>query len=87
MQSFSVKSNIYDKEKITFCGLETLKTRRNKLSLSFALKCIKNEATKNMFPFREIPANTRFSEKYVVTRSCTDRLTNSATPFMQQLIG
>ena len=71
---------------LKLCGLETLKARRNKLSLSFALKCVKNEATKNMFPVREIPANTRFSEKYIVTRSCTDRLTNSAIPFMQRLL-
>ena len=71
---------------LKLCGLETLKTRRNKLSLSFALKCLKNEATKNMFPVRDIQANTRFSEKYVVTRSCTDRLANSAIPFMQRLL-
>ena len=73
-------------EALNLCGLETLKTRRNKLSLSFAIKCTKNEATRDMFPRKNVLANTRFSEKFVVTKSCTDRLANSAIPFMQRLL-
>ena len=71
---------------LELCGLESLKTRRNKLSLSFALKCLKSESTKDMFPVRNIQADTRFSERYVVTKSCTERLANSAIPFMQRLL-
>ena len=73
-------------ETLNLCGLETLKTRRNKLSLSFAIKCTKNEATRDMLPRKNVLANTRFSEKFVVTKSCTDRLAYSAIPFMQQLL-
>ena len=71
---------------LELCGLESLKTRRNKLSLSFALKCLKSESTKDMFPVRDFHTNTRFSERYVVTKSCTERLANSAIPFMQRLL-
>ena len=71
---------------VIIAGLETLKTRRNKLSLSFDIKCTKNEATRDMFPRRNVLTNTRFSEKFVVTKSCTDRLANSAIPFMQRLL-
>ena len=39
-----------------------------------------------MFPLRENIANTRNGEKYVVTKSSTDRLGNSAIPFMQRLL-
>ena len=31
---------------LKLCNLDTLKTRRNNLSLSFAIKCTKNERTK-----------------------------------------
>ena len=71
---------------LELCGLESLKTRRNKLSLSFALKCLKSESTKDMFPVRDFHTNTRFSERYVVTKSCTERLAKSAIPFMQRLL-
>ena len=42
---------------LNLCGLETLKTRRNKLSLSFAIKCTKNEATRDMFLRKNVLAN------------------------------
>ena len=71
---------------LNLTGLETLKTRRNKLSLSFAIKCTKNEATRDMFPRKNVLTNTRSSEKFVVTKSSTERLANSAIPFMQRLL-
>ena len=71
---------------LKICGLDTLKTRRNQLSLSFAIKCTKNAATKDMFPEKDSQAKTRFHEKYVVTKSYTERLASSAIPFMQQLL-
>ena len=73
-------------EALDICNLETLKSRRNKLSLSFAIKCTKNENTKDIFPLRKTLVDTRNSEKYIVTKSCTDRLANSAVPFMQRLL-
>ena len=67
---------------LKICGLDTLKTRQNQLSLSFAIKCTINAATKDMFPEKDSRAKTRFNEKYVVTKSCTERLASSAIPFM-----
>ena len=71
---------------LKLCNLDSLKARRNSLSLSFAIKCTKNENTRDMFPLNNNVTNTRFCEKYEVTRSCTDRLANSAIPFMQRLL-
>ena len=73
-------------DSLKICDLDTLKARRNKLSLSFALKCIKNKTTEDMFPVKNFLANIRFSEKYVVTQSSTERLAKSAIPFMQRLL-
>ena len=71
---------------LVICNLDTLKARRNQLSLSFAIKCTKSENTSDMFPLRENVANTRNGEKYIVAKSSTDRLGNSAIPFMQRLL-
>ena len=71
---------------LRICGLDTLKTRRNNLSLSFAIKCTKNATTKNMFPEKDSGAKTRFHEKYVVTKCSTERLASSAIPYMQRLL-
>ena len=71
---------------LDLCELDTLKSRRNKLSLSFALKCTKYEKTKDIFPLNKREANTRFAEKYQVTKANTDQLGNSAIPFMQRLL-
>ena len=73
-------------EALESCQLDTLKSRRNKLSLSFALKCTKNEKTEDMFPVNKTEINTRFPEKYEVTKAKTNRLANSAIPFMQRLL-
>ena len=67
-------------------GLETLKCRRTKLSLKFAKKCVKNDSTAWMFPQRTQKVNTRFPEKFNVTRAKTDRLAKSAIPYMQKLL-
>ena len=68
------------------CSLLTLKDRREALSLSFAKKCIKNYKTKDMFPLNIASYDTRFSEKYVVTKAKKSRLMNSAIPYMQRLL-
>ena len=71
-------------EALELCDLETLKSRRNKLSLNFALKCTKNEKTKDMFPLTNKQTNNRIQEKYSVTKYKTGRLANSSIPFMQR---
>ena len=64
--------------------LSTLKARRAKLSINFAVKCTKNERTCDMFPLRDQNVNTRNPELYEVTRAKTSRLANSAIPTMQR---
>ena len=59
-----------------------LSERREKLSLNFAKSCVKNELTSDLFPLNE--KNKR--EKYRVTFAHTDRLKNSAVPYLQQLL-
>ena len=65
-------------------NLHTLKARRSILNKRFALKCIKNEKTRDMFPLNPKNVNTRHSEKYLVTKAKTSRLANSAIPSMQR---
>ena len=68
--------------------LETLNSRRTRLCLTFARKCVKNEKTCKMFPLnpRTDTFNTRHKEKYFVTHANTSRLKNSAIPYMQRLL-
>ena len=65
-------------------NLSTLKARRAKLSLNFALKCTTNERTREIFPLRDQNVNTRNPESYEVVRARTGRLANSAIPSMQR---
>ena len=65
-------------------NLPTLKARRSKLSLNFALKCTKTERAEDMFPLWNITVNTRSEEKFKVTKAKTSRLANSAIPSMQR---
>ena len=67
-------------------GLETLSTRRQKLCISFAKKCVKNEQTKKMFPVKIHQRQTRRQEKYVVPFAKTERFKNSAIPYMARLL-
>ena len=67
--------------------LETLSTRREKLCLNFALKAVKNESCKDMFPLNtENKMNTRNREKYKVKHSNTERLKSSSIVYMQTLL-
>ena len=67
-------------------GLETLKSRRKKLCLNFAKKCVKSELTNDMFPLNSNPVNTRNPEKFHVPFARTDRLAKSAIPYMSRLL-
>ena len=69
-------------------GLVTLEDRRSTLCLNFARKCVKNEATKYMFPMNPSGHNmvTREPEKYKVQYARTDRLAKSTIPYLQKLL-
>ena len=68
------------------CGLDTLELRRTKLCLNFAQKCLKNKRTENIFPINKKTVNTRQHEKFYVTPAFTDRVANSAIPYLQRLL-
>ena len=63
---------------LTRLGMEQLGTRRDKLVLNFAQKCVKNPKTSNMFPLNSKLHNmyTRNQEKYFVQKAHIDRLKN-----------
>ena len=62
--------------------LAKLSDRREKLCLKFAQNCVKNELTADLFPLNQ--KNKR--EKYKVKFAHTDRLKNSAVPYLQRLL-
>ena len=68
------------------CGLVSLKVRRTQLYLNFARKCLKHEHMQNMFPVNTSDNATRSRDKFKVTFAYTDRLKNSAIPYMQRLL-
>ena len=59
-------------------GLDMLSERREKLCLTFARNCVKNESTKDMFPLNENFTNmsTRNPELFQVQSCRTERLKN-----------
>ena len=65
-------------------NIDSLFDRRNSLCLKFAKKCLKTKQVSNIFPLNNAEYNleTRNREKYKVTYARTDRLKNSAIPFM-----
>jgi hypothetical protein len=69
-------------------GLQTLNERRNELSLKFAKKCLKNDKTKGMLPLRSKihTMENRNEENFVVKYANTERLKNSAIPYMQRML-
>ena len=73
-------------EALRFTGLDTLATRRKKLCLKFAIKCVQNESTSWIFPQKTQQVDTRYPEKFIVTNAKTDRLSKSAIPYMQKLL-
>jgi hypothetical protein len=76
------------KEGLAQLGIETLSERRDNLCLNFALKCVKNEKMKAMFPVNEKfhSMNTRNEEKYKVQFANTGRLQKSSIIYMQKLL-
>ena len=68
-------------------NLTRLAERRNQLCKKFALSCLKQEKSKDMFPLNP-GSNTylRQVDKYKVNFAKTGRLLNSAIPQMQRLL-
>ena len=66
--------------------LTTLRERRQKLSLSFAKKCIKSDYNADLFPEIDKMVNTRLHEKYYVTPARTERLAKSTIPYLQRML-
>ena len=73
---------------LNMTGLSTLFERREQLCLKFAKSSLKNKDMKGIFPHNEVisPIETQFREVYKVTKSRTERLKNSAVPYMQRLL-
>ena len=72
------------KLKLKQLNLETLQARRDKLSLRFSEKCVKNPRTKPMFKENknEHKMKLRRKEKFFVSPVRTVRLQKSAIPTM-----
>jgi hypothetical protein len=68
--------------------IDDLETRRKKLCLSFAKKCVKHEKVKDMFPLRKSKhqMKKRTKRKYQNTRTRTKRYKKSTIPYMTSLL-
>ena len=71
---------------LAITGLSNLDQRRTELCRSFALNCVKNPKTENMFPRKTLPFNARNPEKFVVDYARTERFRRSTIPYMQRLL-
>ena len=68
-------------------GLCKLSDRREKMCLKFAKNCSKNELTKDLFPLNPTSGmGTRDKQTFKVQHSNTDRLKDSAVPYLQRLL-
>ena len=80
-----INYNSYE-QALTKVDLQNLSERRDELCLRFAKKCVKSDKTQDMFPINPKNINTRSHEHFKVQEFNTDRLNNSAIPFMQRLL-
>ena len=67
-------------------NLLSLSDQRQMLAKRFALKCVKNERFKDLFPTNQSNMDLRSSEKYLVKFCNGSRLQNSSIPAMQRLL-
>ena len=83
-----LKSNYeHYSEALDKLGLETLKDRRSKLCIKFAVKCVKNPKTTSMFPRNNsVEYSLRNRETFHVQPARTSRLRDSAIPQMQRAL-
>ena len=67
--------------------LQRLDNRREELCLQFAQKCVKSSKNQHLFPMNiGNERNLRDKETFQVPFACTDRLKNSAIPYMARLL-
>jgi hypothetical protein len=67
--------------------LSKLSERREKMCLRFAKNCAKNDLTSDLFPLNPTRGlGTRNKETYTVQQANTDRLKDSAVPYLQRLL-
>ena len=72
---------------LNITGLQTLAERREMLSVRFARKCVRHPEMNEMFPLnKNVGPVTRDPQKFFVQPANTDRLRNSAIPYMQRLL-
>ena len=66
-------------------NLQKLTKRREDLSMNFAIRTIMNKKVRHMFPLRNEKRSykRRKTEKYIVRKEKTNRLKNSAIPYLQ----
>ena len=75
------------KKSLKTLNIDNLETRREKLCLSFAKKCLQHEKLKHWFPLSKARnIKTRNTEKYKVSKTSTKRYKNSAIPYMKTLL-
>ena len=78
--------NTYEQalEKLMLCKLSE---RREKMCLKFAKNCTKNDLTRDLFPLNLTDGlETRSKDRYRVLHANTDRLKDSAVPYLQRLL-
>ena len=82
------KNYISYKNSLKELKIDSLEVRREKLCISFAKKCIKNEKVKDMFPLKKIKhqMKKRKDEKFQTFKARTKRYKNSALPYMRRLL-
>ena len=75
-------------EALNTLNLETLKTRRRKLTLRFAKQSLADGKFRDLFPIRtkQHTMTTRRNEKYKVFKAHTERYRNSPILTMQRLM-
>ena len=67
--------------------LAKLSERREKWCLKFAKNCVKNDLTSDLFPLNQTGGlETRNTEKHRVLHATTNRLKDSAVPYLQRLL-
>ena len=82
------KNYISYKNSLKELKIDSLEVRREKLCISFAKKCIKNEKVKDMFPLKKTKhqMKKRKDEKFQTFKARTKRYKNSALPYMRRLL-
>ena len=79
--------DIHYEDALKKLNLQTLDKRREKLCLSFAKKCLKNEKVKNFFPYNPCSKiRTRHNEIYKVNHANTERYKKSTIPYLQNML-